>query len=102
MVIRPSLPADVPAILEIYNEAVLNTTASYDYEPSTLQARQAWFHEHVERNFPVYVAENEVKQVVGWSSLSEFRTRIGYRYTCENSLYVAVDQRGKGIGKLLM
>ncbi|MCL4504607.1 MAG: N-acetyltransferase family protein [Chloroflexi bacterium] len=102
MIIRPATLADVPAILEIYNEAVLNTTASYDYEPSTYQARLAWFHEHVERSFPVYAAEDDAGQVVGWSSLSEFRTRIGYRYTSENSLYVAPAQRGKGIGKKLM
>jgi L-amino acid N-acyltransferase YncA len=101
MVIRSAVRSDVPAILDIYNEAVLNTTASYDYEPSTLETRLAWYDAHIEHNYPVFVAE-EQDCVVGWSSLSEFRSRAGYRFTGENSIYVAPECRGRGIGKLLM
>ena len=102
MNVRPAICADLPAILDIYNEAVLNTTATYDYEPSTLEARTAWFDEHVRDNYPVFVAQNGEGGVVGWSSLSKFRPRVGYRFTGEDSIYVAADQRGRGIGKLLM
>ena len=101
MFIRPATNTDVPAILDIYNEAVLNTTASYDYEPSTLEVRAAWFAAHAKAHLPVFVAE-EAGRVVGWSSLSEFRSRIGYRYTVEDSVYVAPDSRGCGIGKQLL
>lgn len=102
ILIRPATRADVPGILDIYNEAVLNTTASYDYEPSTLEMRLEWFDSHCAHHYPVFVAIDEQDNLVGWSSLSEFRTRIGYRFTAENSIYVAAGRRGQGIGKLLL
>ena len=100
--IRSATRADLPGILEIYNEAVLNTTATYDYEPRTLEHRVAWFDEHVKNNYPVFVATADGGRVVGWSALNPFHARMGYRFTTENSVYVAADRRGKGIGKLLM
>ena len=102
MHIRPATRADLPGILEIYNDAVLHTTATYDYEPRTLEHRVAWFEEHEKNNYPVFVAANNAGRVVGWSALNPFHARIGYRFTTENSVYVAADQRGQGIGKLLM
>ena len=102
MHIRPALLADLPGILEIYNEAVLNTTASYDYEPRTLEQRLTWFEDHQKQNYPVFVAENDQRQIAGWSALNPFHARPGYRFTAENSVYVAADARGRGIGKLLM
>jgi phosphinothricin acetyltransferase len=100
--VRPATHADLPGILEIYNDAVLNTTASYDYEPRTLEHRQEWFEERQRDDYAVFVALDEGGRVVGWSALNPFHTRIGYRFTTENSVYVAADMRGKGIGKLLL
>ena len=102
MHVRPATHDDLPGILEIYNEAVANTTSSYDYEPRTLEHRVAWFDEHVTNHLPVFVAVNEAGRVVGWSALNRYRDRKGYQFTTENSVYVAADHRGKGIGKLLM
>ena len=102
MIVRPATSADLPAILEIYNDAVLTTTATYDYEPRTMEHRVAWFEEHVKQDYPVFVAQDDSDHIVGWSSLSGYRARPGYRFTSENSIYVAADQRGKGIGKLLL
>ena len=102
MNVRPAIHEDLPGILAIYNEAVLNTTASYDYEPGTLENRVVWFEDHVRDNFPVFVAVNEAGRVVGWSALNRYRDRKGYQFTTENSVYVAADARGRGIGKLLM
>ena len=82
MTIRPATRDDLPAILEIYNDAVLHTTASYDY--------------------PVFVAVNDSGLVVGWSALNRYHDRLGYRFTTENSVYIAASERGKGIGKLLL
>jgi L-amino acid N-acyltransferase YncA len=96
------MTADVPAILEIYNEAVLNTTASYDYEPRTLEHRIAWFEDHRKHNFAVFVAVDGLGRVAGWSALNRFHDRMGYRFTTENSIYVAAGMRGRGIGKLLL
>jgi L-amino acid N-acyltransferase YncA len=102
MTIRPATHADLPAILEIYNEQVLNSTATYDYEPDTLEGRAGWLEEHEREGYPVLVAEDEAGRVVGWASLSRFRAKIGYRFTVENSLYVAADRRGQGIGRALL
>jgi L-amino acid N-acyltransferase len=99
--IRSALRSDCPGILEIYNEAVLNTTASYDYEPRTLEHRLTWFDDHQKSGFPIFVAIDD-DRVVGWSALNRYHDRKGYRFTSENSVYIAVDRRGQGIGKLLL
>ena len=101
-IIRPATVADLPGILEIYNDAVLNTTATYDYEPRTLEQRAAWFEERSREGYPILVAVDDAGRVVGWSALNPYHARIGYRFTAENSVYVAADMRGKGIGKLLL
>jgi L-amino acid N-acyltransferase len=100
--IRSAKFEDLATILEIYNHAVLNTTASYDYEPRTLEHRIAWFQDHQRQDYPIFVAVNETDDVVGWSSLSKFHDRMGYRFTAEDSIYVAAEHRGKGVGKLLL
>lgn len=101
MQIREARREDVSGILDIYNDAVLSTTASYDYEPATLDARQAWFDAKVSQGWPVFVAE-DAGQVVGWSSYGPFRPWPGYLYTVEHSVYVAASQRGKGMGASLL
>jgi phosphinothricin acetyltransferase len=101
VVVRRAARTDVPGILAIYNDAVLNTTASYDYEPRSLEQRLAWFDDHVAHNYPIFVAEASGR-IVGWSSLNRYHDRMGYRFTTENSIYVAADWRGRGIGKRLM
>ena len=102
MKVRPATHDDLPGILEIYNEAVWNTTATYDYEPRTLQHRTAWFDDHVKNKLPVFVAVNDDGRVAGWSALNRYHDRKGYQFTTENSVYVAADQRGRGIGRRLM
>src|SRR6185295_2827169 len=52
--VRPAVRADCPGILEIYNDAVLKTTASYDYEPRTLEHRQSWFEDHQQTGLPIF------------------------------------------------
>jgi L-amino acid N-acyltransferase len=99
--IRPAIPADLPAILAIYNDAVLNTTASYDETPGTLEARVAWYEEHIQQHLPILVAADN-RDIVGWSAFSPFRPRVGYRYTVEHSVYVIAQRRGQGIGRALL
>lgn len=101
IIIREAREADVPALLAIYNHVILHTTAVYTYEPQTLAAREAWYAEKLASGYPVYVAE-EAGQVIGFSSYGPFRAWPAYKYTIENSVYVAEGQRGKGIGKLLI
>src|SRR6266511_635814 len=102
MTVRPATYDDLAGILGIYNEAVLNTTATYDYEPRTLEHRIAWFADHVESNYPVFVAVDDSGRIAGWSALNRYHDRKGYQFTSENSVYVAPEKRGKGIGRLLM
>ncbi len=99
--IRPATETDLPAILAIYNEAVLNTAATADYAPSTLESRTAWYEERRQKNLPVFVAVSD-GQIVGWSSLSPYHARIGYRFSAEVSIYVAAASRGQGVGKRLL
>ena len=102
MHVRPATHDDLSAIHDIYNDAVLTTTASYDYEPRPFEYRVTWFESHERQRLPVFVATNDDGQLVGWSSLSRYHDRKGYQFTVENSVYVAAAHRGHGIGKLLM
>jgi phosphinothricin acetyltransferase len=99
--IRPATIDDAPAIAEIYNDAVLNSTATYDVEPQTVDDRVRWFKDHEETGLPVFVAESD-GVVVAWSSLSTFRGKEGYRFTVENSIYIAESYRGRGLGKRML
>lgn len=92
---------DLPQMLDIYNDIILHTTAVYDYEPHTIEMRRAWFKSKQEQGMPVFVAKNE-DRIVGFSSIGSFRAWAAYKYSVENSVYVATEQRGKGIGKLLL
>jgi phosphinothricin acetyltransferase len=102
VLIRPAARHDLKSILEIYNDAVLNTTASADYEPQTMSQRIQWYESRKKMGFPMFVAEAPGRRVVGWASLSPYHTRPGYRFTAENSVYIAADWRGRGIGRHLM
>jgi len=99
--VRLGVEADLPSILDIYNDIITHTTAVYDYDPHTLEMRQAWFAAKQQAGYPVFVAEENAR-LVGFSSFGPFRAWAAYRYTVENSVYVSATDRGKGIGKLLM
>ncbi|NNV54512.1 GNAT family N-acetyltransferase [Panacibacter sp. KCS-6] len=99
--IQHATEADLPQILSIYNDAILHTTAVYDYEPHTIEMRTEWFKEKRKHAFAVFVAE-ENGVILGFSTLGHFRTWEGYKFTVENAVYVKADSRGKGIGKLLL
>ncbi|HET6995871.1 MAG TPA: GNAT family N-acetyltransferase [Chitinophagaceae bacterium] len=101
MNIREAIEADIPQLLAIYNDIILHTTAVYDYEPHTLEMRKQWFQAKKQQGFPVFVAEEE-RTIYGFSSIGPFRAWAAYKYSVENSVYVAVEMRGKGIGKLLI
>lgn len=100
--IRPATEADLPTILDIYNHAVLNTTATYDHTPVSLESRQVWFAERVGSGLPVLVATDEAGQVLGWASYGPYRPRLGYSRTVEHSVYLSPEAQGQGTGGRLL
>ncbi|MBP3041723.1 N-acetyltransferase [Bacillaceae bacterium Marseille-Q3522] len=100
VLIREAVLRDLPAMLEIYNEAIRNSAATFDLEEQTLEQRQKWFEKYG-GNYPLIVAETDGK-VVGYSCLSHFREKPAYRHSTEISVYITATLRGKGIGKLLL
>jgi phosphinothricin acetyltransferase len=92
---------DVPALLSIYNDAILHTTAVFSYQPHTLEMRAEWFAARQAAGHPVLAAV-QAGNIVGFAALGPFRAWPAYKYSLENSVYVAADSRGKGIGNLLL
>lgn len=89
-------------ILEIFNDAILNTTSLYDYNPWTMDTMKSWFEMKKEHNFPVIGIVDKKNRLLGFGTYSAFRIRPAYKYTVENSLYVHKEFRGKGLGKILL
>lgn len=89
-------------ILSIFNEAILHSTALYDYKPRTPQSMVSWFDAKREGCFPVVGVENEEGALLGFASYGTFRAWPAYKYTVEHSVYVHHAHRGKGIGHMLM
>jgi phosphinothricin acetyltransferase len=99
--LRDALPDDLPDLLAIYNDAVLNTTAIWNETPVDLANRQTWFELRAAQGYPILVAVDD-SGVLGYASFGDWRPFEGFRYTVEHSVYVRGDQRGKGLGPVLM
>lgn len=102
MIIRDALPGDAEAIREIYNDAVLHTTAIWNDVTVDTANRVKWIQDRQALGYPVLVAVNEMNRVIGYSSFGDWRAFEGYRRTVENSVYVHKDFRGAGAGKTLL
>jgi phosphinothricin acetyltransferase len=98
--IRKMTIDDIGAVTEIYNEAILSTTATFDIETKSPEDRKRWFLAHGSKH-PVLVSEIG-GSVVGWASLSRWSDRGAYDKTAEVSVYVDGANRGKGVGKSLL
>lgn len=99
--VRDATPDDLAGILDIYNDAVRQTTAIWNETVVDLGNRRAWFAERRAAGFPILVA-TEGRDVIGYATYGPFRPHEGYRHTVENSIYVRADRRSSGIGALLM
>ena len=101
IIIRPYTENDVPAILAIVNDNILNSTSLYDYSPRTLEKQSSLLAEKVTKNFPVFVGEIK-GEVAGFGLYGEFRYREAYQFTVEHSVYVSEKFKGKGVGGKLL
>ena len=99
--LRLAEPSDAEAIRAIYNVEVAGTTVTFDLVPRTLEEQVAWIAEH-SGGHPAVVALNHDAEVLGFASLSPYKERPAYLPTVEDSVYVRADQRGTGIGRLLL
>lgn len=101
MQVRDAVPADLPGILEIYNEAILTSTSSWDYEPWSPVQHADWYAHKAENGYPLLVAVAG-EELLGYATYGEFRPKVGYAATREHSVYVDDAARGRGVGSSLM
>lgn len=99
--IRPFAWCDVPAITAIYRHYVLKTVVTFDTEPPGETAMAEKFGHMVDLGHPVIVAETD-GQLLGYAYASTYRPRPAYRFTCEDSIYLAPDAVGRGLGTKLL
>src|SRR6476646_8203169 len=101
MQIRDATVEDLPAIVAIYNTTVASGIVTADTEPVSVESRRGWFAEHSPSRRPLWVAL-EGEQVIAWLSYSSFYGRPAYAGTCELSIYLAPEQRGRRLGSALL
>jgi L-amino acid N-acyltransferase len=89
-------------ILDIFNEAIVNSTALYDYKPRAPESMVGWFQAKQAGRFPVIGAVDEDGRLLGFASYGTFRAWPAYKYSVEHSVYVHKDHRGRGLGIALM
>jgi phosphinothricin acetyltransferase len=99
--IRRAEQSDLPALLDIYNHYVLNSAATFDIEPRTLDQRQEWFAQFSPSGKYRCFSAVMDGAVVGWASSARFKERAAYDTTIETSIYLAPHAAGRGLGRAL-
>jgi len=99
--IECSFEAHAAAMLEIFNDAILNTTALYENDLRDMAFMAQWFEEKQQKGYPI-IGLAEGDKLVGFATYGPFRPRPCYRFTIEHSIYVEKSCRGKGAGKMLL
>jgi len=90
------------AILAIFNDAIVNSAALYDYKPRTMEMMATWFDAKSKGKYPVIGIENDAGELMGFGSYGTFRAWPAYKYSVEHSVYVDGRFRRRGIGKRLL
>lgn len=105
LIIRPSTPADLPAITAIYAEAVLHGTGTFELDPPDSAEMARRRDDVLSKALPWLVAQERGDtsgRVLGYAYANHFRPRKAYRFCVEDSIYLHPDARGRGVGKLLL
>lgn len=89
-------------ILDILNDAIINSTALYDYSPRTMDNMTNWFKLKQEHNFPIIGVESSTGELMGFATYGFFRPFPANKYTVEHSVYIHPNHRKKGLGNILM
>ncbi|HSZ11239.1 MAG TPA: GNAT family N-acetyltransferase [Rhizomicrobium sp.] len=101
IIIRRIEQADLPALLDIYNYYVVNTPITFDLEPRTLAQRQAWFDAFAPNGRNQCFVAVKDGAPIGWASSGKLKDRAAYDTSVETSVYLAPDEKGKGLGRRL-
>lgn len=99
--IRPSRDEDLPAITAIYAHHVLHGTGTFETDPPSAADMAARRADVLGRGLPYLVAE-EQGEILGFAYANWFKPRPAYRFSAEDSIYVADAARGRGLGRLLL
>jgi phosphinothricin acetyltransferase len=102
MLIRAATTHDMQAVQSIYAHHVLHGLGTFETEPPDAAEMRARFDSIATSGFPYLVADDAAGRVVGYAYANHFRTRAAYRYTVEDSIYLAPEATGRGLGKLLL
>ena len=99
--IRPATENDIPAITAIYRHHVLHGTGTFETTPPEEKEMAGRRADVLSRNLPYLVLEEE-STVRGFAYCNWFKPRPAYRFSAEDSIYLALDVAGKGYGRLLL
>lgn len=97
-----SLARHAPAILAIMNDAIVHSTALYEYHPLPPERMETWFRAKADAGFPVLGMESDSGELLGFATYGTFRARPAYKYSVEHSVYVTTGHQGRGVGTALM
>ena len=100
--LKPCCEKQLPEILDIFNDAILNSTALYDYKLRTIEMMNLWYADKNSNNQPIVGVFDNEGVLLGFATYGMFRVRPAYKYTVEHSVYVRSDKRGLGLGKILL
>ncbi|WNC71928.1 N-acetyltransferase family protein [Thalassotalea psychrophila] len=89
-------------ILEILNQAIISSTALYDYKPRTIDTMANWFNEKSVNDFPVIAVLDANDKIMGFATYGTFRAWPAFKYSVEHSIYIHQEHQGKGLGKVLL
>lgn len=101
-ILRDAVLADVPSLAAIYGHSVVNETASYELVPPDDEEMRARFERLTGKGYPYIVAEDHKGRVVGYAYAGPYNVRPGFRWAVEDSIYIAPDAHGQGLGRTLL